>query len=185
MRYALRIILGILIMLLLPSLAKAGDTADLTAYVKIQKLSVSVNPTSFDFGVMTAGGVNVADTYIAVTNSGNVTEKFKLSVPSEPNGTWTSVTANTPSVEEYRISAMFKAIAPISGDFGPEDSFSVSSERVASSTDLAKDTDPAGEKGYNVAENGWRKLWFKFEAPSETVITTQQAITVRVTALPD
>lgn len=177
--------LGILILFILPCPTTAGETADLIAYVKIQKLSVSINPMSYDFGVMTAGGIKVADSYIAVINSGNITEKFKLSIPSEPNGTWTSVTANAPGEEEYRISAIFKDTAPDSGDYGAEDSFSVSTERIASSTDLAIDTDPAGEKGYNVIENGWRKLWFKFEAPTSTEITTQQAITVRVTALPD
>ena len=116
-------------------------------------------------------------------NDGNVTEKYQLSIPgSEPNGTWSSVTAGAPGAEEYRISGIFKNAQPVAGNFLASDSFSVSTARVATATDLALDADGAGEKGYNVATSAERKLWFKFEAPSSTVITTQQTITVRITA---
>ena len=185
MRRASATVLAILISLALPNLSKAGDTADITAYVKIQKLSVNVSPTSYNFGVMLPGGVEVASSYIAVTNNGNVAEKFKLWIPQEPNGTWTSVTDGTVDAEEYRLSAIFKDAQPISDDYGFEDSFSVSTERIASGSDLARSADPDGEKGFNVAKDGWRKLWFKFEAPSFTEIITQQSITVRVAATPD
>ena len=182
MRYLLAgfLILGLMG---LASQAYAGDTADITITVKIQKLSVAVNPTSYDFGAMVANTSDVADSYIAVTNDGNVTEKFKLGIPSEPNGTWTSVTAAAPGSEEYRLSGIFKDSQPASGDYLAEDSFSVSTESTASATDLARDADAPGVKGYNISENDWRQLWFKFEAPSDTIITTQQSITARVTAL--
>ena len=185
MRRILAVGLALFIFLILPHSTQAEETADLTAYVKIQRLSVAISPDEYDFGVMTAGSRKVADSYIAVTNDGNVTERFKLWITEEPNGTWVSVTDGTVDAEEYRLSAIFKNGAPLSDDYGFEDSFSVSMERIASDTDLAKDSDPAGEKGYNVTENTWRKLWFKFEAPSETDITTQQAITVRITASPN
>jgi len=167
---------------LLGSVAYAASTADITVTVKIQKLSVAVSPSSYDFGTMTAGGNSVSDSFIAVTNDGNVTEKFQLSVVSEPNGTWNSVTASAPGAEEYRISGIFKTNAPIAGNFLASDSFSVSAARVATATDLALDADADGEKGFSVTESAARKLWFKLEAPSSTVITTQQSITVRVTA---
>ena len=163
--------------------AYTAETADISVTIRISQLSVAVNPTSYDFGTMVAGAVDVADTFIAVTNDGNVTEKYQLSMPSgEPNGTWTSVTAGAPGAEEYRLSAIFKDSQPISGNFLAEDSFSVSTSRVATATDLALDADPDGEKGFNIAATAGRKMWFKLEAPSATVITTQQTITVRVTA---
>ncbi len=182
----MRYLLGVLLVLGLVGLASqayAAESADITVTVKISNLSVAVAPTSYDFGNMTAGGNAVASSYIAVTNDGNVTEKFKLGIPSEPNGAWTSVTAAAPVSEEYRLSAIFRDTAPTTGQYGPEDSFSVSAEREATADNLAITGDAAGVKGYNVSENDWRKLWFKFEAPSTTSITTQQSITARVTAL--
>jgi len=178
MRYLLA---GLLILSLvgLASQAYAADTANITVTVKISNLSVAVNPTSYDFGTMTAGNSAVASSYIAVTNDGNVTEKFSLQIPSEPNGSWTSVTAATPGSEEYRLSAIFQDTQP--SNYGAEDSFAVGVERTASDTALA-DTGAPGELGYNVAESAARKLWFKFEAPSSTEITTEQSITARVTA---
>ena len=180
-----KVSVGLLVLGLMLAVSQVygGETADITVYVKISQLSVAVNPTSYDFGTLTAGQVAVASSYIAVTNDGNVTEKFKLGIPSEPNGSWTSVTAAVPGSEEYRLSVIFKDSVPGSGDYGAEDSFSVSTERTATADDLAITADPVGEKGYSVAQDAWRQLWFKFEAPSATNITTQQSITARVTAL--
>jgi len=182
MRYVLAglLILGVVG---LASQSHAGDTADITVYVKIQKFSVAVAPTSYDFGTLTAGQEAVASSYIAVTNDGNVTERFSLQIPSEPNETWTSVTSGTVDAEEYRLFAVFKDTAPVSGDYGLEDSFAVGVTRTATTDDLAKNGNPDAEKGFNVAQDDWRKLWFKFEAPSSTDITTIQSITARVTAL--
>jgi len=178
-----KVSVGLLVLGLMLAVSQVygGETADITVYVKISQLSVAVNPTSYDFGTMVANTNAVASSYIAVTNDGNVTEKFKLGIPSEPNGTWTSVTAAAPGSEEYRLSAIFKDAQP--STYGAEDSFSASTERTASTTELAETGGNEGEKGYSVNQDDWRKLWFKFEAPSDTVITTQQSITARVTAL--
>jgi len=180
-----KVSVGLLVLGLMLAVSQVygAESADITVTVKISQLSVAVAPTSYPFGNMAAGANDVASYYIAVTNDGNVTEKFKLGIPSEPNGTWTSVTAAVPGSEEYRLSAIFRDTAPTSGQYGAEDSFSVSAEREATVDDLAITGDAAGVKGYNVSENDWRKLWFKFEAPSTTNITTQQSITARVTAL--
>ena len=157
-----------------------ATTADITVTVKIQNISVAVSPGSYDFGTMTAGSNEVAASSITVTNDGNITEKFQLSIPSEPNGTWTSVTAGAPGDEEYRMSGIFSDSG--AGAFGAEDSFSVTTARVATVDDLAVTGDDAGLKGYSVAESTARGLWLKFEAPTSTVITAEQTITVRVTA---
>lgn len=46
-------------------------------------------------------------------------------------------------------------------------------------------TDFAGEKGYSVTQGSARKPWFRFEIPDSTVITTQQSIQIRISALVD
>jgi len=182
MRYVLAGIL-ILGLVVLASQAYAADTADITVYVKIQTLSVAVNPATYDFQTMTAGQVAVAVSSITVTNDGNVNERFSLQIPSKPNETWTSVTEGTVDAEEYRLSAVFRSGAPLSGDYGLEDSFGYQITRTASATVLAKDTDGDTVKGFDVGQGNDRALWFKFEAPSATDITTQQSIIARVTAL--
>ena len=182
MRYLL---VGLVILGLVGLAAQSygAETADITVYVKVQTLSVAISPTSHDFGTLTAGSSAVAVSSITVTNDGNVQEKFKLGIPSEPNGSWTSVTAAVPGSEEYRLSGIFTGSVPGSGDYGAEDSFSVSTERTATADDLAITADGIGVKGYQVDQGNSRGLWFKFEAPSTTIITTQQSITARVTAL--
>ena len=159
-----------------------STTADITVTVKVQKLSVEANPLSYDFSTLTAGQIVVASSYIAVTNNGNVTEKYSLGITGEPNQTWASVTEAAPGAEQYRLSGIFKDTVPDTGDFLASDSFSVSTARTASSTDLAKDGDDPSLKGYSVAQDGGRNLWFKFEAPSTTAIVTEQSITARITA---
>jgi len=182
MRHVLKVLV-ILGLVVLACQAYAGDTANITVYVKIQALSVAISPTSYDFGTLTVNSAAVAVSSITVTNDGNVIEKFKLGITSEPNGSWTSVTAATPGSEQYRLSAIFKDVAPGSGNYGAEDSFSVSTERTATADDLAITADGEGVKGFNVAQTNSRGLWFKFETPLDTIITTTQSITAQITAL--
>jgi len=174
-------VLVLVCLLVLAGEAFAAQTANITVKVKVQYLSVAVAPDEIDFGVLTTGGSDIYDSYVAVTNDGNATEKFKMGITAEPNGTWSSVTAGTPGSEEYRLSAIFKDAQP--STYGAEDSFSVATERTASTTELAETGGNEGEKGYNVAESTARKLWFKFEAPADTIITTQQSIVTLITAL--
>ena len=182
----MRYILTALVILSLVGLASqsyAGTTENITVTVKIQKLSVAVSPTSYPFGTLTENSYAVASSSITVTNDGNVIEKFKLGIASEPNGTWHSVTAAVPGSEEYRLSAIFSGSAPAYDQYDAGDSFSVSTERTATADDLAITGDNENVKGYNVAESATRGLWFKFETPSSTIITTQQSITAQVTAV--
>jgi hypothetical protein len=162
------------------------QTQNITVKVIIQKLSVSVSPSEYDFGGMTENSSEVATSSITVTNDGNYTEKFKMDFPSgEPNGTWNSVTASAPGAEEYRLSAIFKDVAPVTDDYLASDSFCDGCARTATTTDLARDGDADSVKGLNVSATQTRGLWFKFEAPSTTAITTQQSITTSITALAD
>jgi hypothetical protein len=121
---------------------------------------------------------------LVVTNNGNIKQKFKLKIVSEPNGNWESVTATSPGAEQYRYFGIFRSTQPATSDFLPEDSFSVSTERTSSSAALARDADPDDQKGFDVPTDSTRNLWFKFEAPASTDITTTQAIPLTITAEP-
>ncbi len=147
-------------------------------------LSVSISTDTINLGVVEPGSYALTVSSVVVTNNGNIKQKFKLKIVSEPNGAWDSVTATSPGAEQYRYSGIFCSTQPVTSDFLSGDSFSVSTERTSSSTDLARDTDPDGQKGFNVSPDNTRNLWFKFEAPTSTDITTTQAIPVRIIAIP-
>jgi len=147
-------------------------------------LSVSISTDTVNLGVIEPGSYVVTVSSMVVTNNGNINQKFRLKIVSEPNATWLSVTATAPGAEQYRYSGIFRSTQPATSDFLPEDSFSVSAERTSSSTDLARDSDPDDQKGFNVPTDSTRNLWFKFEAPTSTDITTTQAIPVTITAEP-
>jgi len=147
-------------------------------------LSVSISTNTINLGVVEPGSYALTVSSVVVTNNGNIKQKFKLKIVSEPNATWGSVTATSPSAEQYRYSGIFCSTQPVTSDFLSEDSFSVSTERTSSSADLARDSDPDEQKGFNVSPDNTRNLWFKFEAPTSTDITTTQAIPVRIIAIP-
>jgi hypothetical protein len=148
-------------------------------------LGVSISTDTINLGVVEPGSYALTVSSVVITNNGNIKQKFKLKIVSEPNASWTSVTADPPGAEQYRYSGIFRSTQPATSDFLPEDSFSVSTERTSSSADLARDADPDEQKGFNVSPDNTRNLWFKFEAPTSTDITTTQAIPLRIIALPD
>jgi len=147
-------------------------------------LSVSISTDTIDLGVLEPGSYALTASSVVITNNGNIRQKFKLLIVSEPNASWESVTATSPGAEQYRYSGIFRSTQPVTSDFLPEDAFSVSTERTSSSADLARDADPDEQKGFNVSPYNTRNLWFKFEAPTSTDITTTQAIPVRIIAIP-
>ncbi len=53
---------------------------------------------------------------------------------------------------------------------------------VCTSGDFVKDDVGKEAKGYNVHPSEDRYLWFRFESPTSTSLTTQQTITVTITA---
>ncbi len=147
-------------------------------------ISVSISTDTINLGVVEPDSYALTVSSVVVTNNGNIKQKFKLKIVSEPNATWESVTATSPGAEQYRYSGIFCSTQPVTSDFLSEDSFSVSTERTSSSAALARDSDPDDQKGFNVPVDSTRNLWFKFEAPTSTDISTTQAIPLTITAEP-
>jgi hypothetical protein len=144
--------------------------------------AVDVDLASWAIGMLLPGGEAVQSSVINVTNSGNVPQSYQLKL-IEPNGTW-DATAAAPGVESYRFSAVFSTAAAASGNFtAPQDAV-LTADAAAGAANYAKDDEDVSVKGYNVPAGGVRNLRLKFEAPTETVITTQQSIIIRVTTGP-
>jgi hypothetical protein len=107
-----------------------------------------------------------------VVNDGNVTETYSLNL-TDPGG-WTAVQA-APGAEEYCLSVQFNSDEPAA--------FTYADHALSTTSTACSATKFAGDQtGVSVATSGARYLWFKFEAPSTTTVTTEQTIVVTVTA---
>ena len=154
--------------------AWAANPATISVTVTIQALSVSASGP-IAFGTVTASSSTVSGASSTVTNDGNVTETFSLSLTNP--ATWTAVQAAPAAAEEYALLAQFNSAAPTSGSFTYAN-YALSTTSVASSA-----TKFAGnQNGLSLPATTVRNLWFRFDAPISTAVTTQQTITVTVTA---
>jgi len=153
--------------------AKAANPATINVTVTIQKLSV-IATGSIAFGTVAAGTATVSSGSSTVTNDGNVTETYSLNL-TDPAG-WTAVQA-APVAEQYCLSAMFNTTEPASGGFTYANHALSTTPTACSVTKFAGD-----QTGLSVPTTQTRKLWFKFEAPSSTTVTTEQTIVVTITA---
>lgn len=156
------------------SMAMAANPATISVTVTIQNLSVSATgPVAF--GTVVAGSQTVSSSGSTVTNDGNVTETYSLSLTNP--STWTAVQAAPSSAEEYALLAQFNSSAPTAGSFTYADHALSTTSTASSGTKFA-----GGQTGLSVAAGAPRTLWFRFNAPTSTSVTTQQTITVTVTA---
>lgn len=187
-------LIGIVLILGAVSLAFGASSENITLTVTIQNLSVSVSPTSKDFGVVPAGSTdNITSGAMNVTNDGNVNERLQMDITTAP--AWTSV-IGLPGADEYRLSCLFKSSQAVGGDF----------DKTKGAGDTQDDTivdgiaetcvgynagDPASdnfatsdsEDGHNMAPSAVHHLYFNFDAPSTTATVTQQTAVVTITAL--
>ena len=154
--------------------AQAANPATISVTVTIQNLSVSATGP-IAFGTVVAASQTVSGAGSTVTNDGNVTETYSLSLTNPAS--WTGVQAAPSAAEEYALLAQFNSSAPTGASFTYAD-HALSTTSVASSA-----TKFAGNQtGLSVATSGTRSLWFRFNAPTSTGVTSQQTITVTVTA---
>jgi hypothetical protein len=166
-------VLTAVIILVFATAADAANPSNVSVTVTIENLSVSTTGP-IDFGVVTAGSATVSTVSSTVTNDGNVDETYSLNL-TDP-ATWAAVQA-APGNEEYCLSAMFNGAQPLAGDFAYADHALSTTATACSATKFA-----GGQTGESVPATATRDLWFKFEAPTATAVTTQQTIVLTVTA---
>lgn len=164
--------LVLLLVLAYGSALHAANPATINVTVTIQNLSVSATGP-IAFGTVTASSVTVSSDSSHVVNDGNVTETYDLKL-TDPGG-WTA-TSGAPGSETYRLSAQFNGSQPTDVSFGGDHDLTTS-DQTCSATIFAGD-----QTGLSVPATEARYLWFKFEAPTSTSVTTQQTIVVTITA---
>jgi len=154
--------------------AWAANPATISVTVTIQSLSVSATG-AIAFGTVATSTSTVSGTSSTVLNDGNVTETFSLSLTNP--ATWTAVQAAPAVAEEYALLAQFNSSAPTSG------SFTYANHALSTTSVASSGTKFAGnQNGLSLPATTVRNLWFRFDAPTSTAVTTQQTITVTVTA---
>ena len=152
---------------------QAANPATVNVTVTIQNLSVTASGP-IAFGTVTASSVTVSSDSSHVVNDGNVTETYSLDL-TDPGG-WTAVQA-APAAEQYCLSAQFNSSEPTPASFTYADHALSTTTTACSATKFAGD-----QTGLSVGVSGARYLWFKFEAPTSTTVTTEQTIVVTITA---
>ena len=167
-----KVAICVLVLAFWSSAAQAANPATIDVTVTIQNLSVSATGP-IAYGTVVASSETVSGSASTVTNDGNVTETYALKL-TDPGG-WTA-TSGAPGSETYRLSAQFNSAEPTAVSFGADHDLTTS-DQTCSGTIFAGD-----ETGLSVAATGTRSLWFKFEAPTSTTVTTEQTITVTITA---
>lgn len=156
------------------SMAWAANPATISVTVTIQSLSVSATGP-IAFGIVVAASETVSGSASTVTNDGNVTETYSLSLTNP--GSWTAVQAAPSAAEEYALLAKFNSGAPTAASFTYADNALSTASVASSGTKFA-----GSQTGLSVLATNARSLWFRFNAPTSTAVTAEQTITVTLTA---
>jgi len=164
--------------------AATSDTCGMSVTVLVSA-EVEVTDEPLAFGDVNAGQSDVNDAPgCTVTNVGSTQDDYRLQITDKP-ATWSvEETAASPGWEEFRLLALFTSSTPITTDFSTSDDIVLASGQTTATGDIyAITAEGASVKGYDCTKTSVRKLWFRFDAPSGTTLTTQQWITVTVYAI--
>jgi hypothetical protein len=147
-------------------------------------LSVSVNPKSWDIGQMDVSKTITmsASSKITVINDGTNPETFTLALINPPG--WTA--ADTPGRETYVINGLFcqTSVVPSENSFNTD---TVSSEDTILTTPKTASKTVFGYNnssinGSSVPKGEGRALYLQFKSPTTTDKTSEQNISVIVSA---
>jgi hypothetical protein len=154
--------------------AQAAESDSVAVKVTIlSSLSVDITETELNLGSVNVGSTTVSSTGVTVTNTGSgIAETYSLSLVNPSDWTASQTAAG---VETYVLNAAFDSDGSLTWDV---------TNHALSTTPLACTTTQfAGDQtGVSVPYNETRTLWFQFLAPTATSVTTEQSITVTVTA---
>ncbi len=140
-------------------------------------LSISLAPVSYNFGAVHITSTVVSGSSITVTNGGNVTETYSLSINRVAGSTWTVVTA-LPTV--YDAAAFF---GRFNGNVQPSSTTFTSSDIITPTPQAADATHFAmGETGARTTAGSPRGLWLRLDMPPTTATIQPQQFDLTVTA---
>ncbi|MFH1777382.1 MAG: hypothetical protein ABH952_07490 [Candidatus Omnitrophota bacterium] len=165
--------LVVVLFLGLTAIVQAAETDTVAVKVTISaSLSVDITETEIDLGDVNVGTTTQSASGVTITNDGSgINETYSLNL-TNPSG-WTAAAAA--GAETYVLNAAFDSDGAITWDTA---NHALTTALVASSgTQFADD-----QTGLSVPYNETRTLWFQFLAPTVTSETSEQTITVTITA---
>jgi hypothetical protein len=156
-----------------PNSTDSGNNQNWTFVI----LSINLSPNSYDFGSVQVTGSSVSASAIAVTNGGNVTETYSLSVATTGAKTVWGVGTSTPTTyNQFVLEGMFNSARPSSTTFTSQDV--ISTTTVTSTTSIY-----AGDhKGLNTPIGSQENFWMLLFMPLSVNTTDQETMTLTVTA---
>jgi len=141
-------------------------------------LSLSVSPSSYDFGALPVSSASVAASAIAVTNNGNVIEDFSLNASSTTDWFLATSTAAI-AFDTFTVSGVFAPSMPTLSTYTVYDVI-LSTSQTASGNYFV--LSGSTETGTSIAVNAIRHLWFRMDTPSSSSSGNQESSTVTITA---
>lgn len=147
------------------------DTSTVFVTLSLDYLSVEIKEDSYNFGLVGLGSETQSGNSLTVTNLGTAAT-YSLNLISPPSWTASQTAAGD---ETFVLNAAFNSTSTIS--------WNISNHALSTTAIPCSLTQFAGDQnGMNVPSAEVRNLWLQFLAPITSVIDTQQAIQVIVTA---
>ncbi len=153
-------------------------------------ISVSLSTDTYDFGEVSAGDTVVSLSSIAVTNRGNVTQKYSkyissITLSSGSPSAWTS-TDTSSGHDRFVLSSIFHGVQVSTDNFTLLDDAVLSGEENIKISDDTTFTDPNGggnsQLGYNVPQGSVRDMWLRLDMPTTLSTAAQQKLTITIIA---
>jgi hypothetical protein len=140
-------------------------------------LSISLSTHSYDFGMVKMGVTTISTSAVTITNTGNDTETYSLSVATTGAKTIWGVGASTPtSLDTLVFFNLFNSVQPSSNTF-------TSADVVTGNPNTATGSVYAGnETAVSVPVGIDRHLWMRLDMPLYTSTTDQQLLNLTATA---
>jgi hypothetical protein len=155
----------------------------------IYSLAITVDPASVGLGMVVPGASDVVSQStrpggeLLVTNSGSERLRYQLGLDNPP--VWTAVDGPPAAPNQYRLAGLFHTDQAVGPDFdkaGP--GFADVIGTAPKTCDGAIFATGSNQDGYDVSPDDTQSLYFSFDAPPSTGVTSEQAITITVTAQP-
>ena len=145
-----------------------------TSYAQETILSVSVDITAYNFGILEVGITTISVTSATVRNTGNVAATWQLRA--------TTATANTPwqlsssaGVDKFVLWGVFNSTLPSSETFSEEDKLSYSYQECSETVFAGDD-----QSGFSVTPGQERVFWWKLQMPLISNTTEEQKIRLEI-----
>ena len=176
------LILSLLLVLGLSGISFAALSKTTSVTVTVQYLSVDIQGTPAFSTVAAASTFNLADTSCTVVNDGNWASDWSLKCDNSAPTAWTPTAGAAPAANtEFRLCAVFKSSAAITGDLAAANDYLNTGYRPsgADTTGAFYQVGAYGG-GNNVSAAASKALWLSFCAPTGIPTATPQTITLYV-----